>query len=104
MNDSLVPIFDSGSSACCDACGESAGAGTAGPYATLAAGWTAVHANDGDRYLVELCKSCFMLVLGDLKLQRRVRTMFDDTEEDIEGFGRVKPGSSCSVTFGSVVL
>lgn len=100
MSDVLVPILTSASNVCCDVCGEPSGVGAEGPYAALIAGWAPSQPSDGDRYLVGLCKACFMIVLGDLKLQCRVRTMFDEIEEDVDGFGKVKSNAPTSIIFG----
>lgn len=97
VNDSLPPISVSS----CDACGELFANGSSLPYAALTAGWAPTQMHDGERYLVSLCKPCFLVVLGDLKAQRSVYTMFDDTAEDISDFGQVSPDGPHSVTFGS---
>lgn len=40
------------------------------------------------------------MVLGDLKLQRRVRTMFDDMDQELSDFGRVTADAQLSIAFG----
>lgn len=100
MSDSPVPIPIISSNAACYACGESFIEDQGLPFAAVLAGWAPSQASYGERYLLSLCKACFQVVLGDLKLQRRVRTMFDDTDQDLEGFGQVGTNAPDHVTFG----
>ncbi len=47
-----------------------------------------------DRYRVVLCDGCFMRCLADLRRDRLVHTMFYDTQDDLENFGRVPAADS----------
>lgn len=103
MSDAPSNTFNSPRHASCDTCGGDDKEGGL-PFASLVAGWSPTQAHDGARYLVNLCKPCFLMVLGDLQLQRRVNLIFDDTEEEIRRFGMVNAEGPRSITFGEVEL
>lgn len=82
----------------CDACGEHTSEGKL--FASLVAGWAPTQAHDGERYLVNICKPCFLVVLGDLRWRRRLNTLLDDTIEDLSHFGLTTEDGRRSITFG----
>ncbi len=82
----------------CDACGEHTSEGKL--FASLVAGWAPTQAHDGERYLVNICKPCFLVVLGDLRWRRRLNTLLDDTIEDLSHFGLTAEDGRRSITFG----
>lgn len=100
MSNSPIPISTPSSNAACYACGESFTEDQGLPFAAVLAGWAPSQASHGERFFFSLCKACFQVVLGDLKLQRRVRTMCDDTDQNLADFGQIGAGAPDHVTFG----
>lgn len=84
----------------CDACG--GGANNMQPFASLVAGWVPTHMHASERYLVNICEPCFLVVLGDLRWRRRLNALLDDTPEDMSNFGLVDSDAPKSITFGEV--
>lgn len=59
-------------------------------YGVLQADGCSASAED-ERFLVHLCKYCFLSALSYLRQQRRINTMFDDDElPDNDYFGRAR--------------
>ena len=62
----------------CDGCGKSTNKEQAFEHATLSAFWGYESKHDGEHYELHLCETCFYSVLGNIKEQHRVNTLFDD--------------------------
>lgn len=98
MSSSHVTSFDAINRTSCDACGDSASEKQL--FASLVAGWAPTQSHDGARYLVNICKPCFLVVLGDLRWRRRLNTLLDDTTEELSLFGLAAEDGPRSITFG----
>ena len=83
----------------CDACG-GVDKDEGLPFASLVAGWSPTQAHEGERYLLNLCKPCFLMVYGDLKFQRRLNTPLNYLDEGMRGFGMANVDGPSSITFG----
>lgn len=90
--------FESQNQIPCDGCGEHTSEGK--PFASLVAGWAPTQAHDGERYLVNICKPCFLVVLGALRWRRRLNTLLDDTTEELNLLGLAAEDGPRSITFG----
>lgn len=98
MRNAHVTSFEAQNHIPCDACGERTSEGK--PFASLVAGWAPTQAHDGERYLGNICKPCFLVVLGDLRWRRRLNTLLDDTTEELSLFGLATEDGPSSITFG----
>jgi hypothetical protein len=59
-------------------------------YGTLQAHWGFGAKNDGQRYELHLCESCFFGVVANLKQERRVQHLFsDDGGDNVDDFGLI---------------
>lgn len=80
----------------CDVCGQSTRVeGYGQQFGTLQAHWGYGSKQDGERYEVHLCESCFFSTLSHLRRERMVNPLFDEqpgTTED--NFGLVRVTSS----------
>lgn len=80
----------------CDVCCQSTRVdGYGQQFGTLQASWGYDSKHDGEHYEIHLCEPCFFHTLSNLRRERMVNTMFDESFDGVvDEFGLVEPAPS----------